>query len=261
MTTAKSKKLSQLATNHSKLRHVCSRTWRNFYKEVVKKISSKNASVKTQQRDLYKLLFVFLVVTLCIGYGPLAVNLLKPKLLHSHLSLASSPPSTVAVVASNQEALSNGYFNYPSLGIRAPLDHSEANDPMNYQNWVGIRSMLNKGVAVLYQTSKFEDAPLVYVVGHSSDYNLANPYAYIFASLGQAQIGDTFRLTLGQNYEYKVIEKKVVRPDDVSQFNDLTPHDTTKQRLVLVTCWPIFTTNERLLVIGERIIVTSATGK
>jgi LPXTG-site transpeptidase (sortase) family protein len=52
-----------------------------------------------------------------------------------------------------------------------------------------------------------------------------------------------------QKYTYKISEKTVIDPDDVSVLkrkNDIS-------EITLMTCWPIGTDIERLLVIGELI--------
>lgn len=88
-------------------------------------------------------------------------------------------------------------------------------------------------------------------VGHSSN-NIFNKgkYKFAFVLLSKLEVGDTFYLTKDSvRYAYKIYEKKIVAPDDVSvlRAND-KPATAT-----LITCDPPGTSLHRLIVIGEQI--------
>ena len=71
----------------------------------------------------------------------------------------------------------------------------------------------------------------------------------IFALLDKLDPGDEIIVYYQQKkFVYKVTEKKVVRPGDVKALSERDPH---KKELSLMTCWPIGTTYNRLLVFTE----------
>jgi LPXTG-site transpeptidase (sortase) family protein len=54
----------------------------------------------------------------------------------------------------------------------------------------------------------------------------------------------------GQEIKYKVYDKKIIKSDDLTYLNY---QDSSKEVLVLQTCWPIGTDWNRLLILAERI--------
>ena len=89
------------------------------------------------------------------------------------------------------------------------------------------------------------------ILGHSAnDVFAAGDYKFVFLRLEQLQKGDYFYLNYkSKRYTYIITEKKVIHP---SQVNELVI-DTTKPIATLVTCVPVGTANNRLLVFGEQV--------
>lgn len=87
--------------------------------------------------------------------------------------------------------------------------------------------------------------------GHSSnDWLDQGSYKFIFAPLEQMKVGDTFYVNYQQKrYMYKVTTTKVVAPTDV---NALTT-DNSKPIITLITCTPLGTALNRLLVFAEQV--------
>ena len=86
--------------------------------------------------------------------------------------------------------------------------------------------------------------------GHSSN-NILNrgKYKFAFVLLNRLEPGDTFMLEKdSRRYIYKVTEKKIVEPNNLSVLDD---HD--KPTATLITCDPPGTSLKRLIVIGEQI--------
>ena len=68
-------------------------------------------------------------------------------------------------------------------------------------------------------------------------------------SLDKVKVGDGFEINWeGKAYKYKVIEVKIVNPDDISVLNP-----TAVPSVTIITCTPVFTTKFRLVVRGELI--------
>lgn len=77
----------------------------------------------------------------------------------------------------------------------------------------------------------------------------AYPGKILFDKLTDVQIGDTFSVTvLGDIMHYKVIDTKIVLPDEVSYLNIERGRDL----VTLITCTPYSINTHRLLVTGER---------
>ena len=75
------------------------------------------------------------------------------------------------------------------------------------------------------------------------------PHPQTFYSLDKLAVGDTFDVVWkGTTYRYRVVETKVVAPEEVSVLGP-----TDKPSVTLITCTPIFTTKNRLVVRGELI--------
>lgn len=87
--------------------------------------------------------------------------------------------------------------------------------------------------------------------GHSSNQWIDNgKYKFIFVRLEQMSEGDVIYLNYqGTRYTYKITQKQVVAPTNVSALQI----QTTKPLLTLITCVPIGTADNRLLVTAEQI--------
>lgn len=87
--------------------------------------------------------------------------------------------------------------------------------------------------------------------GHSSnDWLDQGSYKFIFAPLEQMKVDDTFYVNYSQKrYMYKVTSTRVVAPTDV---NSLAT-DNTKPMITLITCTPLGTALNRLLVFADQV--------
>lgn len=89
------------------------------------------------------------------------------------------------------------------------------------------------------------------ISGHSSNDILSSgQYKYIFAKLDQLVEGDTFYINYeGKRYTYAVTKSEVVRPSQI----DKLIYPTDKPVVTLITCTPLGTSLNRLLVTAEQI--------
>ncbi|PZM86557.1 hypothetical protein DLH72_00615 [Candidatus Gracilibacteria bacterium] len=90
-----------------------------------------------------------------------------------------------------------------------------------------------------------------FIFGHSSNFPWMNgDYNEVFSNLNFLESGDEVIIYYGQKkFIYKIKEKKVIKPGDVS----VLKRYPDKKELSIMTCWPIGTTLNRLVVIGEMI--------
>jgi LPXTG-site transpeptidase (sortase) family protein len=90
----------------------------------------------------------------------------------------------------------------------------------------------------------------VFVFGHSSNYPwVKSDYNDVFALLDTLENGDEITIYYNQKkFTYRVTDRAVVKPGDVKT---LESRDHTKKELSLMTCWPIGTTLERIIIFAE----------
>lgn len=78
---------------------------------------------------------------------------------------------------------------------------------------------------------------------------MKSDYNDVFALLDQLQNGDEIIVySYQKKYTYKVVDRAVVTPGDVAA---LEARDPEKKELTLMTCWPVGTTLERILIFAE----------
>ena len=90
----------------------------------------------------------------------------------------------------------------------------------------------------------------VFIFGHSSNYPwVKSEYNDVFALLDTLENGDEVIIFYNQRkFTYKITDRAVVKPGDMKA---LESRDQNKKELALMTCWPIGTTLERIILFGE----------
>jgi sortase A len=117
-----------------------------------------------------------------------------------------------------------------------------------------LNDAMNKGVAwfnINGASAKPGEVGNFVLSGHSSnDWFDQGNYKFIFARLDQLAEGDTVYVNYNSTrYTYQITKKEVVKPTDVSALTQAT----TKPTITLVTCTPLGTALNRLLVFGEQV--------
>lgn len=104
---------------------------------------------------------------------------------------------------------------------------------------------LNHGVSHLGGTARPGELGNTFITGHSSDYVWKNnPYAATFALVPKLAYGDRVIIREnGKSYIYKVMQTRIVNPDQVEVVKP-----TTTPVLTLMTCYPVGTTRQRFIV-------------
>lgn len=106
---------------------------------------------------------------------------------------------------------------------------------------------LNKGGWLFPSTSRPEIGGNSVIFGHR--YMYRPPKSNTFWNLDKVAIGDEMVLYWkGKEYTYKVFETKVIEPTDLSVIQP-----TSDSRLTVITCTPLFSTKQRLVVTGALI--------
>lgn len=139
----------------------------------------------------------------------------------------------------------------PKIGKNIPLV-----DIMNQEvEWGGkeleniFMKELENGVIRYPGSAKPGNDGNTFIFGHSSNFPwIKGDYNDVFALLDHVENGDEIIIYYNQKkFKYKINRKDVVTPGDVSvlEWRD------DKKELSLMTCWPIGTTLNRLIVTGE----------
>lgn len=164
--------------------------------------------------------------------------------------------STTPIIAdpNSNVAPSGSMVIIPKINVEIPVIY-DASDVVNATNAKdledGIQKTLEKGVVHYPETSFPGEKGNVAIVGHSSN-NIFNQgkYKFAFVLLSKLDEGDTFYLTRNKvRYTYKIFQKKIVSPTDVSVLSD----KGNKSTATLITCDPPGTSLNRLVVVGEQI--------
>lgn len=135
----------------------------------------------------------------------------------------------------------------PKINVEIPVDYSVPS--MSEDD---IQKGLESGVVHYPSTVRPGEQGNSAIFGHSSN-NIFNPgkYKFAFVLLSKLESGDMFYLTYNkQVYAYKVYEKRIVSPEEVSILNSVEGKSATA---ALITCDPPGTTINRLVVWGEQV--------
>ena len=117
-----------------------------------------------------------------------------------------------------------------------------------------LNNAMNNGVAwfnIPGASAKPGEVGNFVVSGHSSnDWLDSGDYKFVFARLEQLTEGDVIYVNYNSvRYTYNIVRREVVKPTDVAALVD----PTTKPLITLITCVPLGTANERLLVFAEQV--------
>jgi len=156
-----------------------------------------------------------------------------------------APQPTPTPVAQAAPKYTDFHLEIPSLNINAPIIADvDGNDKTAY-----FKS-LEGGVAHFRGTAKPGENSNTFIFGHSSYYWwAAGDYKTIFSTLPDIKEGDEIDVWYQEKeFKYKVSETQVVDPTDVDV---LKP--TSSEQLTLMTCVPVGTDKERLIVIAKPI--------
>ena len=140
-----------------------------------------------------------------------------------------------------------------AVGEKISIDKISISAPIilniDGNNMQAYLTALEGGVAHMAKTALPGESGNSVIFGHSSYYK-AKPGSYktVFAKLNLLTAGDTIKVTReNKNYSYKILETKIVKPEDISVVNQ----DKSKKQLTLITCWPPKTTTSRMVVVAN----------
>lgn len=135
----------------------------------------------------------------------------------------------------------------PAIGISAPIVLSQST------NIQSLTNDLNKGV-VYYPGSVLpgQDGQII-ILGHSAPENWPKiKYDWVFSDLENLSSGDQVKIIMNhKEYTYKYIEKKIIEKGSDPEPTTLS---SSKNVLVLVSCWPPGKNLKRIAVYLELVV-------
>lgn len=158
------------------------------------------------------------------------------------------PPITISIAPLENRIV------IPKIGRNVPIADIPT-DAIENQDWQqlekDIQNGLRDGVVHYPGTAEPGERGNFFVTGHSS-YYLWDPGKYkdVFARLHDLEVGDEYTIFWNQNvYKYRIVERKVVPPSDTSVLDQ----PSNKQISTLMTCTPVGTAKDRLILVAEQI--------
>ena len=177
-------------------------------------------------------------------YGLLNYPLVVTK-ANYYLNQFSRPSQTAAVAPGVIIDKNSTQVKIPSIGVQAPViyDSSIKENDIIYN--------LRSGVVHYSTTALPGEKGNVVIFGHSSGVAWAKgDYKYVFALLEKLRTGQQISLDYqGTRYIYVVTGSKVVAPTEVDVLNN-----TSSSQLSLITCTPVGTSKNRLVVQAKQIV-------
>jgi LPXTG-site transpeptidase (sortase) family protein len=109
---------------------------------------------------------------------------------------------------------------------------------------------LKKGIVRYPGTAHPGEVGNAFIFGHSSNYPwVQSQYNDVFALMDTLATGDEVIVFYNQKkFVYKITDRAIVKPGDMKTLN---ARDPKKKELSLMTCWPIGTTLERIILFAE----------
>jgi len=138
-------------------------------------------------------------------------------------------------LSASDEAQTGNRLIIPKIGVNSPIVEGP-ND-----------SALLKGAWRIPDTSTPDAGGNTVITGHR--FRFLPPNNTTFYLLDKIGVGDKIKVVWNEKeYHYQVVETKIVNPDQAEIM--ASTEDTT---ITLYTCTPLFTTQQRLVVIGKLI--------
>lgn len=193
------------------------------------------------------------LVGLILSVSPMLVDELSYRLnLHGSPASNALLVSTEAIEASNDSLSVKNSPSGNSFNLLIPKIHlnSSVIADVNPYDEKEYQSALKNGLAQATGTGLPGQGGAIYIFGHSSNYLWdQGKYKSAFYLLKNLELNDQIIVSYeGRLYTYKVSNKKVVEPNELSLIDK-----GTKEQLVLQTCWPPISNFKRLVVFADPI--------
>ena len=223
----------------------------NDLRAKIRRKAEERASKIRRSRHFIPLIIggVILLLGICFQYN---------QVIASHIVAYMSPGnSEVNEITAIDPTLSiktheKPYLMIPKLNIEVPVIFGAKNDvnSMNIAMDSGVANFSVPGAS-----AKPGEIGNFVISGHSAGniYQQSN-YKFIFSGLTRMKQGDLIYMDYNNTrYTYKVTGTRTVKPTDVASLRKIAKDNEGKPMITLITCVPLGTSRERLLVYGEQI--------
>ena len=193
---------------------------------------------------------IMAAVTVMLLFAFMQYNRVLFSYVEAYVSPGTMDPSTLIVDPGAATTVSSEpQLIIPKINVNVPIIFNA-----NAASQDSLNAAMDKGVAwfnIRGASAKPGQVGNFVLSGHSSnDWIDQGDYKFIFARLEQLSDGDTVYVNYkSTRYTYIVNSKKVVKPTDVSALTD----SISKPRITLVTCTPLGTALNRLLVFADQV--------
>lgn len=221
------------------------RTVAEVKQQILHKANRGNRKKLSKKAHVHSMLFglgVGLLVIVFLLFGFFNERFIAPFVSPSK-SVSNAP---IIIDASTAAVGPESKIIIPKINVEIPVVYDEPSVEEK-----SIQHALERGVVHYASTPAPGQIGNGVIFGHSSN-NILNKgqYKFAFVLLKRLEPGDTFILQKdSKRYVYKVTDKKVVKPTEVSILNNQAAGST----MTLVTCDPPGTSLNRLLVVGQQI--------
>lgn len=227
------------------------RTVSDIRRQLIGKVSG--GKKLTTKQHLHSLLFGLsagLIIVVIMLFGFFNERFIAPFMTPSRTVSSSS----IIFDPSNQSVGPDPEIIIPKINVQVPVVYDVKTIAEN-----AVQTGLQKGVVHYATTPLPGEQGNSVIFGHSAN-NILNKgdYKFAFVLLNKLVVGDTFYVNYeGTQYGYKVFERKIVPPSDLSVLNTSSRPVT----MTLITCDPPGTSYNRLVVVAEQISPNPSTAK
>lgn len=185
----------------------------------------------------------------------LLLGLFNERIIAPFITPSRNVSSTPLILDATSAVGSEPKIIIPKINVEVPVVYD-----VKTVDEAAVQNGLERGVVHYATTSNPGEQGNGAIFGHSSN-NILNRGAFKFAFvlLKRLENGDTFYIEKdGVRYVYRIFDKKIVSPEDVSVLGSIEGKPST---MALITCDPPGTTINRLVVWGEQISPDPAKNK
>ena len=167
------------------------------------------------------------------------------------IDLASIPAKRPFPPLTEATAVASGnWIRIPSIGVNVPLVMAPSIEDDD------ILSVLDRGAALYPNGVTPGTLGNTFVSAHSTGEPWKGTYRFAFLRVNEVDPGHEIHLDYnGTRYTYKVTHTRIVEPDP--DFRVLS--DRPVPTMTLMACWPLWTTDQRMLKHAELTNVTQLT--
>jgi LPXTG-site transpeptidase (sortase) family protein len=138
----------------------------------------------------------------------------------------------------------------PAINVNVPIALSPTMDDKD------IITTLMQGAALYPNGISPGHLGNVFIAAHSTGEPWKGKYRFAFSKINELQLGNDISVDYNNiRYTYRITKKDLVKPTTDSQIVSDRPMPT----ITLMACWPLWTTNQRMLITGELTNITQLT--